>query len=210
MASNAMKASPDNPTSNQLPAGVSLDQLVSAARESGYPLQTVVATTLLDHNFTVVEEWGYPDRETAEHRSLDVYAELELSTRSAALMPKVRLLIECKRSELPYTFFVPAAPSVPLQFPTIIGLGTAKMQLHKANSSTSVPFAKVLCCKDFKFVNPGPTIAAAFSRAERDHHWCQWLRRIVRAVRHLNSGRGNVLHRHWYEPTAADVRRLRG
>ena len=64
---------PANPEKNSLSTGVNEAELIRAIDMSGYPLQGVVAGKLKEH-FTVSEEWGYLDRDTKEHRSLDLHA----------------------------------------------------------------------------------------------------------------------------------------
>ena len=111
----------DNPLANQLPKGVEEDKLLDAVRTSGYPLQSVVARELSSH-FTVVEEWGYKDKTENVHRTLDVYCFRELETLGP-ITPRVHLLIECKRSDLPYVFFVPGVTRLPRDFPEMLGFG---------------------------------------------------------------------------------------
>jgi len=161
-----MKTSQDNPDANQLGAGVSLEQLLRAVTLSGYPLQRVVAQQLL-RNFSVMEEWGYIDRESKEHRTLDVFAFRNLR-ESENLWVSLALLVECKRSELPYVFFQAAAPKLPYDFPSVVGLGGKQLELHKPGvGSRSVSGAQFLKLHDTDFVAAGPPISSAFARAER-------------------------------------------
>lgn len=78
------------------------------------------------------------------------------------------LLIECKRSDLPFVFFAAAAPRMPSEFPVIAGLLGKPLELYvKGIGSTSVPAARFLGLHDFPFVSDGPTACSAFTRAER-------------------------------------------
>jgi hypothetical protein len=61
-----------NPPRNSLHDGLPMEGLKELVRLSGYPLQAVVASEL-QKEFVVTEEWGYPDRNTQQHRSLDVF-----------------------------------------------------------------------------------------------------------------------------------------
>ncbi len=161
-----MKASQENPDANQLGAGVSPEQLQRAVTLSGYPLQRVVAQQLL-RNFSVTEEWGYIDRDSKQHRTLDVFAFRNLR-ESENLWVGLALLVECKRSELPYVFFQAASPKLPYDFPSVVGLGRKELELHKPGvGSRSVSGAQFLKLHDTDFVAAGPPISSAFARAER-------------------------------------------
>lgn len=150
-----------------LPQGVDPEKLVQAVRASGYPLQTVVARQLYE-SFHVVEEWGYIDRTSQEHRSLDVFAHRRLGSASSRLEPSLTLLVECKRSDLPYIFFAAAIPCKPSDFPSIVGFPRRKFNLcQDIGGYREVPAAEFLRCSDFPFVQDGPVIAATFSRIER-------------------------------------------
>lgn len=161
-----MLQSDDNPESNGLKNGITDAQLEAAVRMSGYPLQRVVAEQLLG-TFEVSEEWGYVDRETNDRRALDVFAYKRLR-ETARLWLNLALLVECKRSDLPFVFFAAAAPRVPKEFPVIAGLRGKLPELHvKGVGSTSAPASRVLGLHDFSFVSSGPTTCSAFTRAER-------------------------------------------
>lgn len=163
-----VKASPDNPTTNKLPSGLSEEQIAEAVRQSGYPLQTVVAQQLLD-NFRITEEWGFVDRETDEHRSLDIYAYRNLEDSGTEhLEPSLVLLVECKRADLPYIFFAAAIPRAPGDFPRVFGFKKEHFELHKQGSGyREVPPATFLRLHELPFVEQGPPISNAFTRSER-------------------------------------------
>jgi hypothetical protein len=96
----------DNPEQNRLPAGLAEEALAKAIQTSGYPLQTRAAADLIAAGFSVHEEWAYLDGQTP--RALDLHAEYvedEWWQHDSHIYPIVELLVECKRSELPYVFF---------------------------------------------------------------------------------------------------------
>lgn len=162
-----MKTTANNPETNQLPAGIEDENLVKAIMSSGYPLQGIVASKLSDQ-FTVTEEWGFVDRDTQEHRSLDVVAYKPLYNESCdAVRPGVFLLIECKRSIHPYVFF----KSVPNRsipgFPSISGLIRRRVSIHNqaGTSSTEVHGCAALGLAEHDFIKTNPPRCSAFSKA---------------------------------------------
>lgn len=155
-----------NPPENRLAAGASADKLSEAVRLSGYPLQQIVAQHLAS-DFSITEEWGYLDRESGEHRALDVFARRDVS-KTNQLWVDVALLVECKRSDLPYVFFEAAVPRIPKEFPVIAGLyGRSLDVAQKGIGSRSAPVAEFLKLADFPFVSNGPAECNSFTRAER-------------------------------------------
>ena len=154
-----------NPTENTLGHGLTLDHLENAVRSSGYPLQTVAAIEL-GRSFDVVEEWGYIDRSSGEPRTLDLFAHKVLSGGTQEnVWPSVALLIECKRSALPYVFF----RAVTLQdlhgFPDIAGLGGV-ISIREPQRSRDVSIARALGLHVDPFYD-APPISRVFSKAER-------------------------------------------
>ena len=150
-----------------LPAGVDPGKLVRAVQASGYPLQTVVARRLSEQ-FNIVEEWGYVDRVSHDHRTLDIFAQRSLEAKSPRLEPALVLLVECKRSDLPYVFFAAAIPRTPSELPSIFGLARNRFLLYgEPSRHREVPIAHFLRCSDFPFVRSGPVIVSTFSRVER-------------------------------------------
>ena len=88
---------------------------------SGYPLQGIVAEKMEFAGFKVTEEWGYIDNDTREHRSLDLFASRGLESNAAAkVIPRLDLLIECKRTIHPYVFSKRFLKSLrrPIRLPT--------------------------------------------------------------------------------------------
>ena len=162
-----MRTSENNPTSNQLPQGIKVDELTEAIELSGYPLQGIVASKLKD-KFSVTEEWGYIDSDTKEHRCLDLFAYHPLAEDGlGSVKPSVVLLIECKRSRHPYIFFQEVVNRHIDYFPTIAGLtrGSVELQDGTNKSSREFPVASVLGLDTHPFVNPGPSRCATFSNA---------------------------------------------
>jgi hypothetical protein len=95
-----------NPKKNVLPPGVDEAELLRAIDTSGYPLQGLVAAKLSKH-FKVSEEWGYLDRDTQDHRTLDLHAFRNFDAEpGATVQPGLVLLVECKRSVHPFVLLV--------------------------------------------------------------------------------------------------------
>jgi hypothetical protein len=157
----------DNPESNRLQAGVTAEDLEAAVRSSGYPLQRVVAQELLC-DFRVTEEWGYLDRESKEHRTLDVFG-FRLLSETTGLRLSTVLLVECKRSDLPHMFFEAAAPEVPREFPVVAGLRGRAPELHVDGAGfRPVPVAEFMRLADFAFVSQSPPVVCnSFAKVER-------------------------------------------
>ena len=101
-----MDSHPDNPASNKLPTSIDEEGLSRAIRASGYPLQSRIAKWLRERHYLLQEEWSYIDRVSGTTRSLDILARHHHEASSPALRVQVALLIECKRSDLPYVFFL--------------------------------------------------------------------------------------------------------
>jgi hypothetical protein len=105
-----------------LPPGLTVEQLSAAIKRSGYPLQTIVASKLRE-KFEVQEEWGFSDRASGEYRTIDIMA--DYFDWSTATGERVRahgtLIIECKRSDLPFIFFL-CDPGAVRPTPVVAGL----------------------------------------------------------------------------------------
>ena len=153
-----------NPASNRLPPGLDESKLVDAVRNSGYPLQAVVASAL-SSTFTVVEEWGFTDRETEKHRTLDIYAFRELMSSDSAFRPRLHLLVECKRSALPYVFFRPGVVGFARDFPQVIGFGRLSLSLEN-NAHRDASPAEFFCATELPFASGAATIASTFAHVE--------------------------------------------
>jgi hypothetical protein len=160
-----MDEHPDNSSANQLRGGVEESKLLDAVRLSGYPLQSLVAQELAPR-FTVVEEWGYTDRTSKEHRSLDIYAFRTLGPDGDATASRLHLLAECKRSDLPFVFFPPGVPRRPADFPELLGFGRFSLDLGNNTTQDTSP-ATFFCAAELPFVSTDARVAVAFTRAER-------------------------------------------
>lgn len=117
--STPISFAPANPTTNVIPEWVDQATLISAIEKSGYPLQGVVAEKLIAAGFNIVEEWGFIDKDTEEHRSLDILASKLLTSPDDAVIPRLVLLIECKRSVHPYVFFKSVSDPETPKFPVV-------------------------------------------------------------------------------------------
>lgn len=162
-----MRQGPDNPDRNCVPRGVDEAELVRAIDASGYPLQGLVADKL-KHTFTVTEEWGYIDRDSKEHRSLDVFAAKNLPVdKAASVRPRLVLLVECKRSVHPLVFFKNVTDRTIPGFPAIAGLNRGIVEIHDAKGGrfSEVKVAHALGLDKLPFIEGGPPICSAFSRA---------------------------------------------
>jgi hypothetical protein len=164
----AMQYHPHNPPRNALPKGFDEPVLIKAIESSGYPLQGIVAANLEQH-FDITEEWGYRDRDTKEPRSLDLFAARDLAELTGqAAKAGLILLIECKRSAQPFVFFKDVTRRVIPSFPGIAGLnGDGIMVQDDIDRRVIVHGAKVLGLDRLPFVDSGPAICSAFSKADQ-------------------------------------------
>lgn len=192
-----MELNKSNPAGNRLESGVSEEELASAIVRSGYPLQHRVAIDLAP-TFSVTEEWGYSDRKTNEPRSLDLFAHRRVGVDSTKLIQlRTTLLVECKRSELPFVFFGSATTGLPRNYPKVFGFSRNGFSLHdEAKSSRELRYSDILRMDDFKFVSAGPPVCRSFSRAERSGQrltlsgevpFREAVMPLVHAVHHLDS-----------------------
>jgi hypothetical protein len=157
--------SPHNPAGNKLGPGINEPNLIRAIETSGYPLQGVVADKLKS-TFGVTEEWGYIDRDTQEHRSLDVFAFKKLLA-DGDVQPSLVLLIECKRSIHPYIFFKNVVDREIPRFPQIAGLTRNAITIHESSGKrlSETSGMAVLGLAELPFVRPGPPHCSAFTMA---------------------------------------------
>ncbi|CAM5540290.1 hypothetical protein [Streptomyces abikoensis] len=127
-----------NPDSNNLKAGVTEDSLIDAIEKSGYPLQSTVFE-LIRQDFTVQQEWGFRDRRTGDIRAVDLLASRDLGhipPGQSRVRPSLKMLIECKQSELPYVFFGPSPAPGDLKLPTLCGLKPGQIELTTDDSKS--------------------------------------------------------------------------
>jgi len=158
-----MEEDAGNPKTNRLGAGFQEKDLHDAIRKSGYPLQHRVVQ-LLQSEFRIIE-----DRVTGEPRALDVLAQraiLEGPERQVQL--GVTLLLECKKSELPFVFFDSTTKRMPPNFPRVFGYKKYGFTLQaKTESREGISPAEVLCLGDLPFVSSGPPVCRTYARPER-------------------------------------------
>ena len=143
-----MKSTPENPSSNRLTSGVSDEALQVAIQASGYPLQLEVAQ-YLSEEFCVQEEWSYIDHQAQVSRAIDLVASrrlFEWNEPQPRVRPELNLVIECKKSELPYVFFLSDHHTRLPDFPTISGLKAKKVVITSDDdpSSWHMPLLSVL------------------------------------------------------------------
>lgn len=162
-----MRQGPTNPSKNIVPTNIKEAALINAIEMSGYPLQSVVANKL-NQQFGVTEEWGYIDRDSKEHRSLDIFAFKSLiEDQASSVQPSLVLLVECKRSMHPYVFFKNVTERPVPQFPLIAGIPNGHVNISEKNGNRGL-FASgstALGLDKLPFVEPGPPKCASFTKA---------------------------------------------
>jgi hypothetical protein len=162
-----MKAAPENPPGNALPRGTTQDAMEDAVGRSGYPMQTEVAIALLGRKMDVHEEWSYADRDTEKLRAIDVMATKGYETSDDTVVPRLALVVECKRSEHPYVFFRSATDELPPDFPAVYGLSERGLNIAVAGKASMEVFAsQALGLDELSFVKSGPPLASTFARAD--------------------------------------------
>jgi hypothetical protein len=163
-----------NPASNRLGAGVADETLRQAVESSGYPLQTIVAVKLSSADFVITEEWVFTDNDTGQLRALDLHASHPLydwrGHSNPRVRPSVSLLIECKRSEMPYIFF--ASDSRPGRggFATNdAGLLQDEINVRTDDDVSTWGFTtlQALGLADHPFLADPPRVAMTFSKVAR-------------------------------------------
>jgi hypothetical protein len=144
-----MREHPENPSSNQLAAGVTEEDMMAAVEGSGYGLQSVAVDKIMATAVDVLEtsegtagdsqswriqcqeEWSYIDSDSQDSRNLDALISVDLTSSDSSNKPRAEsagetlrihldLLIECKQSELPFVFFMRRTRAGDV--PRIIGL----------------------------------------------------------------------------------------
>src|SRR5262249_9342915 len=160
----------NNPPANQLPPAISEDSLIESIGQSGYPLQGLVAHALMP-DFGVTEEWGYIDRDTHDHRALDVFASRRLfNDSSQRTLPALAMLIECKRTTHAHIFFQRITGGVIPEFPSVPGCPRGRTSVSWGTASQDAHPSRVLGLGDSPFLSPpeiGPPVCASFTKAHR-------------------------------------------
>lgn len=156
---------------NVLTAGITEADLAEAVRASGYPLQSAVARILRRH-LAVQEEWGFIDADDEVARSIDLMAELPLWDHEKGqphARPALTLIVECKRSELPFVFFISdQKPSTP-RFPLIAGLKEDEIVVSTDDDGSTWTYRTIsaLGLEGHMFLRDSVTFASTFSKCER-------------------------------------------
>lgn len=162
----------DNPITNILNQDLKEDDVLTAIQQSGFPLQTQVASKLMK-KFGVQEEWAYIDESSEELRTIDILAYKRFWTqtpRHPYVRPNLKLLIECKKSNQPYVFFLMANQQQNVwDFPIITGLKQDKITI-KSDDTRSTLTTKITHCLgvDKTSFSIGREYSAYFSRCRRD------------------------------------------
>lgn len=135
---------------------------MEAVAASGYPLQTLVAQDLRRDFFHVQEEWSFIDRDSDNLRTMDVFGLKYFSEFSSSLRARhpeqgqldsgLALFIECKRSELPYVFFLSSSSTRALEFPLITGLPPLMVRAEDGSNWPDVPIGQALGLDRWDFV----------------------------------------------------------
>lgn len=168
-----MKSSPNNPSTNTLGPGIKETDLIDEISKSGYPLQTIIAEKLRSNFHWVQEEWDYVDRDSQQHRAIDVLAEKWLfDTKNlndkTRIRPVLALIIECKRSDLPYIFFISPKPHASPP-PLVVGLpkNEIKLTTDDDRSSYTTDLMNLLDLNRHPFVTNEPEFCMSFTKCVR-------------------------------------------
>lgn len=135
-----MRMDKDNPQNNKLGPDISESDLHEVIRKSGYPLQIVVDRILTKHNLDTQLEWTYLDTQTNTERNIDMFARgdvIEADYEKLQVIPQIGLLVECKRSDLPYIFFLVDTQDDWYDVPICTGLAKEEIEISSAGGITS-------------------------------------------------------------------------
>jgi hypothetical protein len=167
-----MKSARNNTPENQLSAGVTEPQLSEAVRKSGYPLQTIIASSLR-MDFGVQEEWSFIDNDSGALRTLDVLASRRLydwqNEGQSFIRPTLNLLIECKQSDLPFIFFMTATKPWLRNFPYFAGLAHDQVVVNTDDddSTWSEPILNALSLAEDTFKTSDVDCCMSLSKCVR-------------------------------------------
>jgi len=164
-----MEGAPNNPATNKLGHGLTEAALQAAVSNSGYPLQAVVAGRLRPR-FNVSQEWAYLDSDSGDLRTMDILAERMMwldVPEQPRVRPEIDLIIECKRSDLPYVFFLGEGFGLHT-FPFLCGLFSdhLKMMTDDSRDSWNLPIQMVLGLDSLAFATE-PKCCMSFSKCVR-------------------------------------------
>jgi hypothetical protein len=166
------KGAPSNPADNVLKPGIAAKDVVKAISSSGYPLQSVVARKLRKH-FGVQEEWSFVDTEERIARSIDLFTEIYFfdlfEKPQPRILPVLNLIVECKRSELPYVFFLTDQKVSTPRFPLIAGYSREHITVSTDDNKDAWPFnlMEFLGLNQHAFLGSDVASCTTFSRCER-------------------------------------------
>lgn len=167
-----MDKSTNNPAANSLSPGISEADLQEAVDASGYPLQTIVYDVLKKSGFHAQQEWSFVDSEERVVRSIDLLAGralFEWREPQPRVRPELNLVIECKRSELPYVFFLSEERISTPRFPSVVGLATDSIRVKTDDDPSTWIFSplRALSLDGHSFLQDECPFATTFSRCER-------------------------------------------
>ncbi|KAF6243326.1 hypothetical protein C6988_03525 [Nitrosopumilus sp. b1] len=133
-----MEAVPENPPTNMLGKGLDESEVIKAIEQAGYPLQTIIVNKLSKKFDLIEEEWTFIDDDLQKRRSIDIIASKRLYNEEEGIQKRIRpilsMLIECKKSETPYVFFVSKNHKIGNEFPFYAGLSKYELRV-KSNDS---------------------------------------------------------------------------
>ncbi len=127
----------------------------------------------LSEKFYIQEEWSYIDRQTQVPRTIDLVASrmlFEWEKSQPRVRPELNLVIECKKSELPYVFFLSDRHTRLPDFPTISGLKAKNVVITSDDdpSSWHMPPLSVLGLDQHSFQSDSVPFCATFSKFVRN------------------------------------------
>lgn len=160
-------------TGEDFGCGITDVDIEDAIEFSGYPLQTHTANLLREANFFVQEEWSYIDNETLALRAMDILARKHLfdPTKGAyRTRPILNLIIECKKSEYPFVFFLSNGNVHTTDFPFIAGLRKNEIKISTDDSPSTWTFNPVSAMggHENEFVSNPPHHCMTFSKCARN------------------------------------------
>jgi len=170
-----MTAIQNNPLTNKLGSGLNEADILAAVSKSGYPLQTLVANFLRERFAEpsyVQEEWSYVDEDTHKLRNIDILAEKwlwDFTPKQPRVRPTLSLLIESKKSDLPYVFFLSSSRPWIRHFPLLAGLvgDTLTITTDDDASTWEFPVLDALELNSHPFIKKEPECCLLFTKCER-------------------------------------------
>ena len=172
--------------SETLRSGVTVDALLKAVSASGYPTQSITAERLraaLSRSSGPVfmqEEWSFLDGERDTVRQLDILAAKHFEIPSgfpshsidrptdfrALLRYELDMFVECKKSELPYLFFLRDGAYNPT-VPELHGFPHADIEYGESEDQLFVRSPVIDLLRTWEAREPTPPVAVSVSKAHR-------------------------------------------